>query len=159
MGSAMQIARFSRLIAKAIDLFIALLVSLLLYPWGILIGMFYIGISDSLQKGQSIGKKIIGFNVVSLIDGKPCLLKQSIIRNLPFSIPLFFLLIPIWGWFFSFALGIPLVALEIYLIFNIDTGHRLGDVMADTTVIADDPNRLDIQKRKTSWFRNSPSTL
>ena len=77
----------------------------------------------------------MGFSVISLEDGEPCTLKQSVIRNLPILIPWGLLIVPFWGWILAFLLGIPLLALEVYLVFKINSGHRLGDVMADTSVV------------------------
>ena len=65
-----------------------------------------------------------------------------------------FALIPLWGWIICSILTIPLILLEIYLLYKLDSGHRLGDVMADTTVIADDHNRIDLRKNKESWFED-----
>ncbi len=152
LKSPIKVARLSRLIAKGIDLFIALILSVFFYPVGIILALFYVGIADSLQNGQSVGKKFMGFAVISLEDGKPCTLKQSVIRNLPFLVPLFFAIVPIWGWIFAFLLGIPLLILEIYLLHKLDSGHRLGDVMADTSVMANDGSGEQIKKRKDSWF-------
>lgn len=154
LKSGLNTARFTRLIAKSIDLFMALVGSLLFYPFGLLLALFYIGVSDSLNQGQSVGKKVMGFSVLSLEDGKPCTLKQSLIRNLPILIPMGFGIIPFWGWIICSILTIPLILLEIYLLFKLDSGHRLGDVMADTTVIADDHNRIDLRKNKESWFED-----
>ena len=152
LKSTIKVARISRLIAKSIDLFIVLILSVFFYPVGIILALVYIAVSDSLQKGQSVGKKFMGFAVISLEDGKPCSLKQSAIRNLPFLIPLFFAIIPFWGWIFAVLLGIPLIILEIYLLHKLDSGHRLGDVMADTSVMANDGTAEQIKKRKDSWF-------
>lgn len=154
LQSGPRIAKISRLIAKGVDFFLVLLLSLFFYPVGILLGLGYLVICDHLQNGQSIGKKLIGFNVVSLEDGTPCSLKQSCVRNLPFIIPLFFAIFPLWGWLFGFILGLPLIALEIYLLLKLDSGHRLGDVMADTTVIANDPEGMKISKKHESWFNS-----
>lgn len=152
LKSGFNTARITRLIAKAIDLFIVLILSMLFYPFGLLLALFYIGVADSINHGQSVGKKLMGFSVISLEDGKPCSVKQSIIRNLPLLIPMGFAIIPLWGWIFCSILALPLVLLEVYLLFRLDSGHRLGDVMADTTVIADDPDRVDLRKAKDSWF-------
>lgn len=152
LKSSIKVARISRLIAKGIDLFIALILSVFFYPVGIILALFYVAIADSLQNGQSVGKKFMGFAVISLENGKPCTLKQSVIRNLPFLIPLFFAIVPIWGWIFAILLGIPLLILEIYLLHKLDSGHRLGDVMADTSVMANDGSGEQIKKRKDSWF-------
>ena len=150
----MKTARITRLLAKAIDFFIVLILSMLFYPFGLLLALFYMGISDSLHDGQSVGKRYMGFSVISLEDGKPCSVKQSIIRNLPILIPMAFAIIPLWGWIFCSILAVPLILLEVYLLFKLDSGHRLGDVMADTTVIGNDPNRIDLRKAKESWFEN-----
>lgn len=160
LRSGIRTAKWSRLAAKAVDLFIILVLSTTLYPMGPILGIVYISLSDSMQMGQSVGKKMVGFAVVSLIDGQPCSTKQSVIRNLPIIFPLIFAIIPFWGLIFTVILGVPLLALEAYFVLSIASGHRLGDVMADTTVIANDPNRVDLQKsKKLSWFdQNEPSS-
>lgn len=135
-----------------VDLFIVLILSTLFYPFGLILALAYLGVSDSLYDGQSVGKRLMGFAVISLEDGTPCSLKQSLIRNLPIIVPLAFAIIPLWGWIFCSILAIPLILLEVYLLFKLDSGHRLGDVMADTSVIANDPNRVDLRKAQQGWF-------
>lgn len=157
LKSSINTARISRLIAKAIDIAIALLGSVFFYPFGLIVGIVYLAISDALPGGQSIGKKLIGFQVISLDDGEPCSYKQALIRNLPIVIPFCFAVIPLWGWIFCALFSVPLTLMETYLLFKLDSAHRLGDVMADTTVIANDGNRLDLRKTKSSWFE--PKTM
>ncbi len=152
LKGAIQTSQFARVLAKAIDLGLVLLLSLFYYPLGIILGCLYLGVSDHIGEGQSVGKKFIGFAVISLKDGKPCTLKQSIIRNLPFIVPLSFCVIPLWGWIFSALLSLVLIFLEVYLLFKLDSGHRLGDVMADTSVIAGDNERYGQKKEKKGWF-------
>lgn len=152
LRSSINTARITRLLAKAVDLFLILILLMMYYPFGLLLAIFYISLADSLYGGQSVGKKLMGFSVISLEDGKPCSVKQSFIRNLPIIIPLAFAIIPPWGFIISTLLIIPLIALEVYLLFKLDSGHRLGDVMADTTVIGNDPNRVDIRNAQKSWF-------
>jgi len=159
LKSSIKVARVSRLVAKAIDLFIVLILSIFVYPLGIILSVAYIAISDSLQNGQSVGKKFMGFAVISLEDGKPCTVKQSAIRNLPIIIPLAIAIVPIWGWIFSFLIGVPLMLLEVYLLYKLDSGHRLGDVMADTSVMANDGTAAQIKKRKDSWFEEGQPTI
>lgn len=154
LKSAIKVARLSRLIAKAIDLFIVLILSFFFYPIGLILSVIYISIADSLQNGQSVGKKFIGFAVISLEDGRPCSVKQSAIRNLPILIPLSLAIIPIWGWIFAFLVGAPLLAVEVYFLYKLDSGHRLGDVMADTSVMANDGSGVSVKNRKSSWFEN-----
>jgi uncharacterized RDD family membrane protein YckC len=144
-------ARMMRVIAKGIDLMIAFLIAFVLYPWGILIGVMFLSIIDAANNGESIGKKMMGFRVISLKDGSPCDIRSSFIRNLPITIPLFFMIIPVLGWLFFLFLIIPMVAMELYLIFKLDSFHRLGDVLADTTVVANDPYREDLRKKQKDW--------
>ena len=49
--------------------------------------------------------------------------------------------------------------MEVYFLFKKNSAHRLGDIMADTTVIADDGMRLDLRKQKTPWFDNRPVSM
>ena len=153
-----EVALISRLIAKAIDLFIVLLLSIFFYPLGIILSLIYISVADSLQNGQSVGKKFIGFAVISLEDGKPCSLRQSFIRNLPIFVPLAIAVVPFIGWLISAILGVILLGLEVYLLYKLDSGHRLGDVMADTSVLANDGTPEAIKKRKSSWFEGTTTT-
>lgn len=157
LNNAISKARLSRILAKGIDLFIVLILSVLFYPVGLILSLIYLGVSDSLQEGQSVGKKLIGFSVISLEDGNPCSLKQSLIRNLPFLVPLFFCIIPLWGIAFAVLFGVPLIVLEFYLLFKLDSGHRLGDVMADTSVMGHDGGVTPVKKPKSSWFEENPS--
>ena len=152
-------ARLSRLIAKLIDIGLVTLGAVFYYPMGLILGVIYLCISDSLYDGQSIGKRLMGFGVISLEDGSPCSTKQSFIRNLPFTVPLFFLIFPFWGWIFSGIFAVPLALMEVYFLFKKNSAHRLGDIMADTTVIADDGMRLDLRKKKTPWFDNRPVSM
>lgn len=154
LKSGINTARLTRLIAKIIDLFLVVILSMLFYPFGLILAIAYIALSDSLYDGQSVGKRFMGFAVISLDDGTPCSIKQSIIRNLPIVIPMVFAIIPLWGWIFCSILSVPLMLMEVYLLFKLDSGHRLGDVMADTTVIANDPNRVNLKKTKEGWFEN-----
>jgi uncharacterized RDD family membrane protein YckC len=139
-------ARWFRLLAKCIDLGLVAVGAIGYYPMGLILGLIYLCISDSLYDGQSIGKRLLGFGVVSLVDGSPCSAWQSFVRNLPFTVPLFFLVMPYWGWIFAATFAVPLALMEVYYLFRGNSPHRLGDIMADTTVIANDGTRLDLRK-------------
>jgi uncharacterized RDD family membrane protein YckC len=152
-------ARWFRLVAKLIDVALVMIGAVTYYPMGLILGIIYLCISDSLYEGQSIGKRIMGFGVISLIDGAPCSAKQSFIRNLPFTVPLMLLVFPFWGWVLSAIFALPLALMEVYFLFKDASPHRLGDIMADTTVIADDGTRLDLRKTKSPWYDSPPVPL
>jgi uncharacterized RDD family membrane protein YckC len=153
LDKAIRVAKLSRLIAKAVDIFIVVCFSVLFFPLGIVLGIIYMSISDGLANGQSVGKKFMGFSVKSLEDGSPCSIKQSVVRNLPFTLPLLVaVLLPLIGWILGAILAVVLIGFELYLLYNLDSGHRLGDVMADTSVMANDDNFAGVKNRKTSWW-------
>lgn len=137
----------------SIDFIISLILALLAYPLGVFAGVIYLSVKDSMGGGNSLGKRLLGFRVVSLVDGTPCSMKQSVLRNLIFVIPFAFTIIPVWGWPFCFLFLVPLVGLEIFFLLKGSSGHRLGDMMAETTVIANDPTAQVMKKLKTSWFK------
>jgi len=155
LKSPLVVGLIARLLAKAIDLFVVLILSVFLYQIGILAAVVYMSVADYLPNGQSIGKRFMGMAVVSLEDGTPCSLKQSFIRNLPITIPLIFAIIPFWGWLFAIFVGVPLVGFEIYLLSKLDSGHRMGDVMADTTVMAKNQSERITGASKDGWFKNT----
>ncbi len=128
----------SRVFAKFIDLMVVLFLGMLLRGGaGSILGFVYSLVADGLpfkkMKGQSIGKKIMGLQVISE-DGVKSDLKASIIRNIPIGFVTFLMIIPFWGWILGFLVGIPLWLIEISLIARADRRQRLGDVMAETVV-------------------------
>lgn len=156
LEKAIKVAKLTRLIAKAIDLFIVACFSIWFFPLGVVLGIIYMSLCDGMSNGQSAGKKFMGFAVKSLEDGSPCSYKQSVIRNLPFTLPLLVaLLLPVIGWILGAILAVVLIGFELYLLYNLDSGHRLGDVMADTSVMANDDNFAGVKNRKTSWFTSN----
>ena len=56
---------------------------------GATIGATYFLFSDSLPKGQSIGKKLLNIQVLSKETMKPCSLFQSFLRNITFPLGIF----------------------------------------------------------------------
>ena len=130
----------NRVLAKVIDIFITILVAgTLFYPFGPLIAFFYSIFGDGMNfgpfRGQSVGKRILHLQVINQETKKPASLKESALRNAPVGVATFFAIIPIWGWIILAIIGVPLMAMEIYLMATVETGHRLGDVMGDTEVV------------------------
>ncbi len=135
-----RVSIMNRVVAKLIDLALVIAVSVLLpYPLGPLLGFLYSLLGDGLNfgpfKGQSIGKKVMGLQVLNPLQHRPANLKDSLFRNMPVGVATFFAIIPIWGWLILGLIGIPLMAMEIYLMMTVEAGHRLGDVMGDTEVV------------------------
>ena len=128
----------NRLIGKAIDLTIVLaLAAVPLYPAGGLAAFLYILICDGFQ-GRSLGKRLVGLRVINTATGNPATFQDSIIRNSTVAIPVLFFMVPLVGWFLWFLIGIPILAIEIYLMTRLEQHARLGDTMADTQVLSAD---------------------
>jgi uncharacterized RDD family membrane protein YckC len=79
---------------------------------GISTGVAYFLFSDALPNGQSIGKKLLGIQVVGRGSMQPCSILQSLLRNVTF----------------------PLGAIDWVFIF-FGSHRRLGDFLASTIVI------------------------
>jgi len=120
-----------RIVAKVLDILLIASVVELLPKAGFAAGIVYILISDGLLEGRSIGKKIVGLQVISLKSKKPCSIKDSIFRNLPFAFAILVLKIPYVGWIVSLAV----VLVETILLFAGTDGMRAGDMLASTTVV------------------------
>ena len=146
----------NRVAAKLVDLFLVILVAAVLpRVLGPLLGFFYSVVADGFQfksfQGQSVGKKLFGLKVINRKTHQPASYRDSIIRNSPVGFSTFFAIIPIWGWIILFLVGLPLMVMEVYLIARVESGHRLGDVMADTEVqIARGPARREGVDREPS---------
>jgi uncharacterized RDD family membrane protein YckC len=98
------------------------------------VGLIYLAVADGIQKGQSLGKMVFGLEVV-LADGSPCDMKSSIYRNIPFELALLFAAVPLLGWILLVIAGIPILLIELWLVILDHKGLRLGDRIAETTVI------------------------
>ena len=129
-----------RAFAKFIDFLIVLFLGLI---WrggpGALFGFLYSITADGLpirpskqkNEGQSLGKRLMKIKVI----GSHARLKSSLIRNAPVGVVTFLMIIPFWGWILSLLVGVPLLLIELSLIFRADHRQRLGDVMAETEVV------------------------
>ena len=140
-NTTMKVNVMNRVIAKVIDILIVfILAATLPYRIGPLLGFLYSlfgdGFNFGIFQGQSIGKKMMKLRVISTVTKKPANWKESALRNAPVGVATFFGIIPIWGWLILALIGVPLMLMEIYLMLRVDTGHRLGDVMGDTEVVA-----------------------
>jgi RDD family len=128
---------FNRFAAKSIDVIIVIAVFLLgqrlCPPLGIVLGALVGGFSDALGDGQSIGKRIIGLKVIEDFTGMSCGFGTSLVRNTPIPLAVLFASFELF-WILLLVIILPVVILEMYLILSIDTGVRLGDVLANTLV-------------------------
>lgn len=129
---------FHRGAAKMIDLILVMALFFigrtLWGPLGPLLGAFYAGVQDSLGGGQSLGKKIIGLKTLDDTTGVSCSVLSSCMRNLPVLLAVLFANIPVI-WVFVLLFTLPFMLLEVYLVKEIQTGVRLGDIMANTLVV------------------------
>jgi uncharacterized RDD family membrane protein YckC len=82
--------------------------------------------------GASLGKLLLRLKVVTL-DGQPATLGPRILRNLPLAIGPLCALIPYLGYFFAAPLALIVILFEGLLLLT--QGHRLGDRLANTTVV------------------------
>jgi len=140
---SVKVSVINRVAAKLIDIVIVIAAAAILpYPLGPLLGFLYSLFGDGLNqgpfRGQSVGKRVMKLQVVNVHrsgGGRPATFRDSALRNAPVGVATFFAIIPVWGWLILGLIGLPLMAMEIYLMLSVEKGHRLGDVMGDTEVI------------------------
>ncbi len=130
----------NRVAAKLIDLALVISVAAILpYPLGPLVGFAYSLLADGIVykgiAGQSVGKRVLKLQVLNKDTHKPATYRESALRNAPVGVATFFAIIPVWGWLILGLIGMPLMAMEIYLMLTVESGHRLGDVMGETEVV------------------------
>lgn len=129
-----------RFLAKFIDFLI--MGALFAFPTAVgpLAGTTYILISDGLNGGQSIGKKIIGLKVISAREFESHSdFKMSIMRNSVFAFPVLWHYIIGWipylGAVLTFLGWATVMGIEIALIYADEFGARFGDRIAGTYVV------------------------
>lgn len=131
---------FNRLVAKAIDLLVVVAILLLgkafWVPAGILAACFLVSLQDAMGEGQSVGKRIMGLRVIEYKTGQACSLSHSVTRNIPFILAVVFGSMPLL-WVFFLLISLPILIFEIFVILTVDSGVRLGDILANTLVVED----------------------
>jgi len=120
-----------RVVAKGIDFTIVAAAAEIIPRTGFFAGLAYLLISDGLFGGKSLGKKLVGLKVISIVHNRECSIRESILRNFALCIGVAFWKVPLVGWIFT-AL-IP--AFEFIMLLGSKEGMRLGDEIAKTTVI------------------------
>ncbi len=88
----------------------------LIYIDAVIIIIYFLIRDGIFGDGKSIGKRLLGIKVVDYNNGKPCTIKQSIIRNIAWYIPFFQIIEPI-------------------KILTDQQNRRFGDEFANTVVI------------------------
>lgn len=129
---------YSRVLGRGIDCLVTIAVfylgNAIVHGFGTISACLLIGLQDALGRGQSIGKRLVGLCVVEDGQGLPCSAKDSFLRNFPFCAAVIFASIPGF-WLFNLLVVIPALGVETYLLFGVDSGTRVGDVLANTRVV------------------------
>lgn len=129
---------FQRGLAKGIDLLLAtafyFIGAVFWKPIGTLFAVVFLAVQDSMGNGQSIGKRIVGLRVIDDDTGLSCPIWNAVLRNAPFLLLWVLAFVPVF-WALALFIAVPVVILECYLIYMIDSGVRLGDVMGNTLVV------------------------
>lgn len=128
----------NRFWAKAIDvvlIFLSTMAISLFFSWiPVLVSFGAWAFIDSLGRGQSPGKWLLGLHTIEVKKGHKISFYNGMVRNLPFfQVNLGFLLGGIFG-FLLVGSGLLWLALETYFTFQISTGVRVGDVLGYTRV-------------------------
>lgn len=124
-----------RIAARAIDVAIALLLSLPMFPIGWILGSIYVALGDCLQKG-TFGNRRTGLRVVSRDNGARLGRKQSFFRNLAWLFVVCAYQLPMWGGQIAFYCALALVLTETYVILRFRVRDGLDNLMGDAQVIA-----------------------
>lgn len=128
----------TRAVAGLVDLLLIIGLTRLPDVIGFLAASGYILIRDGLFDRRSIGKKLVGLQVVSSEDSGPAATyRESIIRNVPFFVAYVLFLIPYVGW----ILGLLALGVESLTAIGDRAGMRIGDLLARTRVVLDVPVR------------------
>ncbi len=121
----------NRFIAKFLDLLIVSAIGQIPLKVSFLAALTYILISDGFVGGQSLGKQIIGLQVVSSETGEGISFRDSIIRNMPLGLAFLFFQIPYLGW----LLALLILTFESLLLIGNPKGRRAGDELAKTQIL------------------------
>lgn len=127
-------------LARLVDLAIAFALANVAREAGPPLAAIYLLAADGLMHGQSIGKRLFGVRTMVLppaggTRGVPAGYRESVLRNAPFALVGLFYGLTLIGWVLLFAVGLPIVAFEAYMVWSDRLGIRIGDIFADTQVV------------------------
>ncbi|MBF0554896.1 MAG: RDD family protein [Nitrospirae bacterium] len=121
-----------RVLAKAIDFVLAMLLIDLLPRVGFYAAVIFILIGDSLYNRASIGKKLMGMEVKSLREETVSPARCSILRNSTMAFALVLWKLPLFiGWIFFIAIA----GIEFIIMIGNANRMRIGDELAKTKVV------------------------
>jgi|Deesub1362A_J573_1020465.scaffolds.fasta_scaffold19763_2 uncharacterized RDD family membrane protein YckC len=126
-----------RCVAKAIDIVIVAIFFEVLHWSGLLAGILYILIADGLFEGRSLGKILLKLQTTRE-DGRICTVKESILRNITICLGIILWRVPVIGWLLFFVI----LGVEFLVLLGSDSGKRIGDILAKTTVIERNERRI-----------------
>ncbi len=121
----------NRFIAKFLDLLIVSAIGQLPLKISFIAALSYILLSDGFAGGRSVGKQVIGLQVVSSETGNGISFKESIIRNITPALAFMCTRIPYVGW----LLGMSVLVFESLLLIGNPKGRRVGDELAKTQIL------------------------
>lgn len=126
--------------ARVVDFLIAGALFISFYPIGPLGAITYLLIADGLKSGPSLGKRLMGLRVVSVLrGGEAADLRESILRNSVFALVVvaYFVVgwIPYIGVLAVVLVGAGVVGAEAWLASEDEKGLRYGDRVAGTIVV------------------------
>ncbi len=121
-------------LARLADFAIATGVALGARGVGPLVAALYLLVADGLVHGQSPGKRIFGVRAVVPARRAPAGIQESILRNAPFAVATVCWAVPLL-WPAFFVVGIPILAVEAWRVWDEPLGRRLGDRLAETQVV------------------------
>lgn len=120
-----------RFIAKFLDLLVVAAIYEIPLRISFLAGLSYLLISDGFGEGRSIGKQLIGLQIITPATRKKASFKESIIRNFPLATAYLLFYLPYIGWLFS----LMFIGFEALLMIGNPKGLRVGDELAKTQVL------------------------
>lgn len=124
----------ARLVAKAADLIIAMVLWQVPGAAGVFAALYYVLMCDAFPGGRSAGKLLTGLQV-ERIDREPMDFQSSLLRNLTVSVPFLLYLVPVVGPVLAWTVGLAVLLIETYLGFYDPDGQRAGDTLAETIVV------------------------
>ncbi|MCK4739476.1 MAG: RDD family protein [Deltaproteobacteria bacterium] len=128
-----------RVVARVIDFLIAGGLYFSLPLLGPLASVTYILIADGLKNGRSLGKRVAGVHVVSVLTDKPASFRDSIFRNSLFAFVaggyFVFGVVPYIGKPVFILIGLGVLLCEVAILHNDEKKIRLGDRLAGTMVV------------------------
>lgn len=139
IASVVPVSLRHRLLAKLIDGLVFVILFQTVHAFAetaaLIMGVLFWLVVDLFLNRRSLGKRYFKMLICHEDSEKTVQVWQLLLRNVVFATAVLLYCFPFWGWYLNIIVVFPLLLLEVLLMYIMDSGTRLFDILSATVVV------------------------